>query len=158
MKSGSFRRHFEDTHQTRPTKSEIIDNTSILTTAENRQKLCIKEALLILQHNPKINRQYDNFSNILKLYKSRNHTSTSFTQPNNNSSSSPQSSSQTPTTPIPTTPIPTTAHQVTPQITRRINLLISNSRSTPITNPPTIPQDSSISNRLRRSRRIRQAN
>ena len=38
VQSGSIRRHFEDTHDTRPTKSEIIDNTSILTTAETVER------------------------------------------------------------------------------------------------------------------------
>ena len=60
-------------------KTQLLENTSILTHAENRYKLSIKEALLILEKAPIINRQHENFCNILKLHKSRNISS------NNNS-------------------------------------------------------------------------
>ena len=70
---GIIKKHFEESHNIKPTKTQLLDNTTILTHAENRQILFIKEALLILQHAPKINRQYDNFTNVLKLYKSQNY-------------------------------------------------------------------------------------
>ena len=144
VQTGSIRKHFEDVHHTRPTKSEILDNTSILTFAENRQKLYIKEALFILQENPTINRQYDNFTNILKLYKSRNHASNSHTQHNHISPVSTQVNS-----PISTSQTPTLSHQASPQITLRINQLMSNSRNIHNNNQQTHTQYSPISNRLR---------
>ena len=78
--SGSIKRHLEDVHQVKANKAQILDNTSILTVADSRQRLYIKEALLILHQAPTINRQYDNFTNILNLYKSRNSSNIPYQQ------------------------------------------------------------------------------
>ena len=145
--SGSIKRHFEDVHQIKPNKSQIIDNTSILTFADTRQRLYIKEALLILHQAPKINRQYDNFTNILNLYKSRN-SSNMTPQQNLISPSRPQADSTNPSiTPQRNSPTPSIFNQASPQITLRINQLIT--RNTPITNSQSLSQYSPISDRLR---------
>ena len=146
VQSGSIKRHFEESHHTKPTRSQILDNTTILSFAENKQKLYIKEALHILQENPKINRQYDNFTNILKLYKSRNPTTNNriqYNQPSLQTNPS-QHLAQDPTIAHQASPRtnpsqhlaqdPAIAHQASPQITLRINQLIANSRGTPSVN------------------------
>ena len=57
------------------TKEQVIKNTEILTYENNRYRLAVKESLLILSENPVINKQFDNFTSILKLHKNRNTTS-----------------------------------------------------------------------------------
>ena len=71
--AGSILQHFIDEHQTKPTRKQLTENTIIIARAQNRYKLALKEALLILSNAPSINRQYDNFSNILKLSTRKNH-------------------------------------------------------------------------------------
>ena len=70
--SGSISRHFYQQHNCNVTRQQLTDNTVILVKEQNKQKLLIKEALLILKHSPTINIQFDNFTNILKLHKQRN--------------------------------------------------------------------------------------
>ena len=70
--AGSIFEHFKTKHQAKPTRSQLTENTTIMSRAENRFKLSIKEALLILHNAPSINKQFDNFSNILKIHKHRN--------------------------------------------------------------------------------------
>ena len=86
--AGSILQHFKTKHKTKPTRQQLVDNTKILAKAESRYKLAIKEALLILKKNPQINKQFDNFTNILKLHTHRNHNpnilrSSKPSQPNN---------------------------------------------------------------------------
>ena len=69
---GSIFRHFIDIHKTKPTREQLTQNTKIIAKANDRYKLAIKEALLILKHSPSINIQFDNFTNILKLHDHRN--------------------------------------------------------------------------------------
>ena len=66
--AGSIFKHFREHHDFKPTRKLLLNNTSIIATAENRYKLAVKEALLILNVEPLINKQFDNFTNILKLY------------------------------------------------------------------------------------------
>ena len=114
-------------------------------------RLYIKEALLILHQAPKINRQYDNFTNILNLYKSRN---SSNMQPQQNpiSPSRTQADSTSPSI-IPQidspSPTPSILNQTSPQITLRINQLIASTRNTTSTNSQSLSQYSPITNRLR---------
>ena len=77
---GSIKQHFITDHNIKPTKQQIVDNTSILAKANNKQKLTIKEALLILKYSPSINRQFDNFQHTLKLHK--HHTTSELNIPN----------------------------------------------------------------------------
>ena len=46
-----------------------MNNTNIIATAPDKFRLTIKEALLISKHAPVINKQFDNFTNTLKLFK-----------------------------------------------------------------------------------------
>ena len=70
--NGSIKQHYMNDHDLIPTKTELIDNTKILTHASDKHRLSIKEALLILHCNPIINRQFDNFTHTLKLKPNRN--------------------------------------------------------------------------------------
>ena len=67
--NGSIKQHFLTYHDIKPTKELIANNTTILTKANDKQRLTIKEALLILRYSPVINRQFDNFQHTLKLHK-----------------------------------------------------------------------------------------
>ena len=69
---GGIFSHFEREHNIKPTREHLTENTTIIARSPDNQKLSIKEALYILKHNPSINKQYDNFTNVLKLYVSRN--------------------------------------------------------------------------------------
>ena len=70
--SGSIQTHFQETHHVNVTREQLTENTTILAKENNKQKLLITEALLILKENPTLNIQFDNFYNILKLFKHRN--------------------------------------------------------------------------------------
>ena len=70
--SGSIYKHFKQEHNIKPTRDQLADNTIIIAKANNRYKLAIKEALLILEHAPTINKQFDNFLHTLKLHTGRN--------------------------------------------------------------------------------------
>ena len=65
--NGSIFEHFMNEHSIKPTKVKLTENTTVIARADNRFQLAIKEALLILQNAPSINKQFDNFTNILKL-------------------------------------------------------------------------------------------
>ena len=64
---GSILEHYRMQHKIKPTKEQLITNTKILDKATDKYRLAIKESLLIIANNPSINRQYNNFTNILKL-------------------------------------------------------------------------------------------
>ena len=70
--NGSIKEHFLKEHHQTPTKELILNNTEIIEKEQNYQRLCIKESLLILHHNPSINKQYNNFTHTLKLNPHRN--------------------------------------------------------------------------------------
>ena len=67
LQSGSILQHFLNSHNRKPTRSELTENTSIIAKADNRYILAVKEALLILHQNPSINKQFETFSHTLKL-------------------------------------------------------------------------------------------
>ena len=69
--TGSIYQHFITEHHEKPTRAQLTENTTIIARAENRYKLAIKEALLILDHAPTINIQFGNFTNILKVHNCR---------------------------------------------------------------------------------------
>ena len=71
---GGILKHFETNHNTKPTREQLTENTVIIDKASDRYRLAIKEALHIIHIKPLINTQYDNFSNILKLYNHRPNT------------------------------------------------------------------------------------
>ena len=66
--NGSILKHFKSAHNQHPTREQLVENTTIIARANDRYKLAIKEALLILRHSPSLNIQFENFTNILKLY------------------------------------------------------------------------------------------
>ena len=78
---GSIYKHFVTSHSMKPSREQLTENTSIIAKASDRYKLLIKEALLIMKHSPSINKQYDNFTNILKLHAHRNSTSQNLPTP-----------------------------------------------------------------------------
>ena len=70
--NGSILKHFKSAHGENPTREQLVENTQIMARADDRYKLAIKEALLILRESPSLNIQFENFDNILKLYSHRN--------------------------------------------------------------------------------------
>ena len=66
--NGSICNHFKEAHQSKPTREQLTSNTNIISKSSDRLRLAIKEALLILDKKPEINKQYDNFTNILRLH------------------------------------------------------------------------------------------
>ena len=148
--TGSIKSHFEDHHNIKPTKSQLLDSTTILTHANTRQKLYIKEALLISKHAPTINRQYDNFTNVLKLYKPRHNNNyyhnsgfRSTHLDSNDHTNSPVSNNtssvhshilhhtNSPVSNNTSSVHSRILHQASPQITQRINQLFTSIQSTP---------------------------
>ena len=79
---GSIYKHFIDSHNKKPTREELTQNTEIIARAPDRHKLLIKEAILIQMYAPVINKQFDNFANILKLH---NHRDTKYQNPSTHS-------------------------------------------------------------------------
>ena len=73
--NGSIFKHFMSIHNVKPTREQLTHNTIIIAKANDRYKLSIKEALLILNEKPSLNIQFENFGNILKLYNHRNQRS-----------------------------------------------------------------------------------
>ena len=69
--NGSIYSHFEDEHKSKVTREQLTENTNIISKSTDRLRLSIKEALLILDSKPEINKQYNNFTNILKLHNSK---------------------------------------------------------------------------------------
>ena len=146
--SGSIKDHILHEHNSSVTKTQLLENTSILTHAENRYKLSIKEALLILEKAPIINRQHENLCNILKLHRSRNISSNNNSNnnalPSNNDVTHP-SVSVSPADDSPNLPLlsqlpdniqsPRLRHQASPQIIRQINAIFSNANNSPSTSP-----------------------
>ena len=73
--NGSILNHFLHEHHIKPTREQLTENTKILSRSHDRHRLAIKESLLILESKPEINKQYDNFTNILKLHNPRSENS-----------------------------------------------------------------------------------
>ena len=66
--NGSILKHFKDEHKCRPTREQLVENTSIIAKDNDKYRLSIKEALIILKSNPSLNIQSDNFTTVLKLH------------------------------------------------------------------------------------------
>ena len=156
--SGSIKQHFIEDHNIKPTKQQIADNTKIIAKADDKFRLTVKEAILILQHSPIINRQFENFQHTLKLHRHRppnNHPATTIdsnsTQqsnadlPTQSRNLAPISHAQSTTQPQPapsplqdppnspinqpySTPNRLRNIAISPNIQNRINLLIQNNR------------------------------
>ena len=180
--SGSIKDHFITDHNIKPTKQQILDNTTIIAKANDKLRLTIKEALLILKHSPIINRQFQTFQHTLKLHKhrppvdqlrppvdqlrppidqNRNHINDNFTNPPSPPSTSitsthSQGISQLPPTPqaLPINSTNILAHTpVSPSIQNRIDLLLQNARSHNIDTQHQVTQSPHLPYNLRPRRR-----
>ena len=108
--NGSIRDHFEMYHNQKPTREQLTDNTEVIARAKDRHRLAIKEALLILKERPIINKQFDNFGNVLKLYSNRNPLSTRLAQPKIDKPIPPETQVLPPPAPLSITPNPDQVH------------------------------------------------
>ena len=68
LQNGSMKDHMINSHKNILTRPEIVKNVSCVKIFDNVKKQKIYEALLILKDKPSINKQNEDFSNILKLY------------------------------------------------------------------------------------------
>lgn len=68
LQNGSILQHFNDIHGCTLKRQTLVENVTVLTKERNVRQLRIKEALLILNFGPEINRQFDRFPQVLKLY------------------------------------------------------------------------------------------
>ena len=66
--NGSIKSHYQIKHNKKIEKEELYQNTMILHKENDHQRLLIKECLLILKEKPQINKQDQNFINIISLY------------------------------------------------------------------------------------------
>ena len=71
LQNGSILDHFQQEHHIKPTREQVTENTKILSKSNDRLRLAIKESFLILELKPEINKQYNNFTNTLKLHNPR---------------------------------------------------------------------------------------
>ena len=65
--NGAPKIHTQLEHQQQLTLSMLVNNTKILLTERNTNRLEIKEALLILKHKPSLNNQNTGTARTLKL-------------------------------------------------------------------------------------------
>ena len=106
-------------------------------------RLIVKEALLISQHTPIINKQFENFVHTLKLFKNTIHPEPSLPPALYNSSTRPSQVRSNPSPSLTPTPIRSQSNSsivspnstlstprrlVSPNINNRINLLLQQSR------------------------------
>ena len=138
---GSIKEHFHKNHNIKLTSDILLKNTQIIAKAQDKQRLTIKEALLISQHAPIINKQFDNFNNTLKLFKSNNSNEPSLPialytpsqQQNTDNAPAPVTSDthQPDNSQINTSILDqiTLTHPISPNINNRINQLIHISRN-----------------------------
>ena len=154
--AGSIKEHCIASHNHKPNKQFIKDNTAIISKANDKQRLLIKESILILEKAPTINRQFDHFKHSLKLNPNRssshfentdvsvsNATTANTTSPISTSPSAPPLTppvsiqeetynnnriNQEPSNQISNHPLTFNGY-ISPNITNRNQSLISNSRS-----------------------------
>ena len=105
----SIKDHYQQEHNTNITLKILKDHTKIIEKAECSKRLNIIECISILRLKPKLNKQIDNFNNILKLYKSNQPTY----HINNNVIADPL-------------PPPTLRHSTSPIVQQRILSLLPN--------------------------------
>ena len=165
--AGSIKEHCISSHKFKPSKQFIKENTSVISKAQDKQRLLIKESILILEKAPKINRQFDHFKHSLKL--NPNRASSHFRNIDVNACSVTPANQSAPGDSTPSAPpltlLDSTIEEpynndtsfrenftnpllnqsltpngiISPGITNRINSLISNSRnSASITAPVTL--------------------
>ena len=74
---GGICKHLIGCHRSKPSREQLTENTTIIARASDRFRLSVKEALHIIRLGPLINKQYDNFTSILKPYNHRNNNTKS---------------------------------------------------------------------------------
>ena len=70
--NGSIKNHYQQVHNIKVNKETLFNNTEVITKEKNYRKLAIKECLLILEQEPRINIQFNNFFSSTKLFQRRN--------------------------------------------------------------------------------------
>ena len=142
---GSIRNHFNNSHNITPKLDQLIDNTTIINKGKDKQELLIKEALHIQQQCPLINKQFDSFPNILKLFNVNSHipppTTPTPLQLNSNSNTLPNQATQIIQNiqSNDTSLINSTLHTVSPNIRNRIDTFINSYRNNNNNNQPSSP-------------------
>ena len=68
LQNGAVKEHMMNKHRTILTRSDIVKNVSCIKRFNNVKKQIIYEALMIMKEKPSINKQNEDFSNVLKLY------------------------------------------------------------------------------------------
>ena len=147
---GSIKNHFLNNHNISPNLELLTNNTTIINKGINKQELLIKEALHIKQQTPIINKQYDTFPIILKLFTNNRQlnnysilNSTPLNTANNPAISPPRNEppdSNTQQNNL--SNIQSTAHAVSPSIRNRINSFVNsfrNNQQFQHTQPPSPP-------------------
>ena len=68
LREGAPKQHMFEAHNSQYSKDSIANNTDIIVSMPDANKLSIYEALCILRQNPDINKQLNTFTRQLKLY------------------------------------------------------------------------------------------
>ena len=68
LQNGAVKEHMMNKHRTILTRPDIVKNVSCIKRFNNVKKQIIYEALIIMKEKPSINKQNEDFSNVLKLY------------------------------------------------------------------------------------------
>ena len=66
--SGCIKEHNRDVHNRKTKSSDALENTEILHRSQDRKELMIAEALLIKQHEPRVNNQREGDTRILNVF------------------------------------------------------------------------------------------
>ena len=64
LQEGGPKQHHQEAHSARLTRTDMVDNTTILSRCTNRRKLCALEAVYIRDCDPTINRQMNARGNL----------------------------------------------------------------------------------------------
>lgn len=68
LQEGSIKKHYEECHNKQLDRQSLVENTSIVASASDFERLFVKEALLIREESPDINHQETGIKRILHLY------------------------------------------------------------------------------------------
>ena len=73
LQHGGPKHHAQHQHNTQLTRDILVQNTTVIATNTDSNRLHIMEALLIFQHKPPLNNQYTGLVRTLKLYNNNSH-------------------------------------------------------------------------------------
>jgi hypothetical protein len=68
LQHGAIREHFENVHNCRPTRLDLVNNTNIRYIERDHQRLLTLESLIIKFEGPIVNQQDTGFSRVLHLF------------------------------------------------------------------------------------------